>query len=75
MVDEDKFYICPICFQVCESKKACDLHIHAHRMVPAAPGEPGDARRKPLRDRQGDLLSRAPRWFFEAIGRIKASDD
>lgn len=75
MAREDKFYICPICFQVCESKKACDLHIHAHRMVAAHPGEPGDLRRKPLQDRYGNLLSRAPRWFMEAIGRINSSNE
>lgn len=27
MRPEREFYICPICFQVCESKRACNLHI------------------------------------------------
>lgn len=69
---ERAFYICPICFQVCESRKACDLHIHSHRMVPCNPGKPGDERRKPIVDNYGNFVSRAPRWYLEAVGLIKA---
>lgn len=63
MEAEDNFYICPICFQVCESEIEC----HAHRMVECDPGEAGDERRRPIRDRFGNYVSRAPRWFLEAV--------
>lgn len=67
MEDETIFYICPICFQVCEDEKEC----HAHRMVECNPGEYGDDRRKPVSDRFGQLVSRAPRWYLEAVGWIR----
>jgi hypothetical protein len=57
-------YICPVCFQVCDSEKEC----HAHRMVACDPGLPGDTRRKPVKDRFGKFVSRAPRWYLEAVG-------
>jgi len=41
-------------------------------MLVCKPGEPGSERRKPLVDRSGNLLSRAPRWFLEATGWINA---
>lgn len=64
---EDAFYICPVCFQVCDSEKEC----HAHRMLACNPGEPGDERRKPVKDPFGQDASRAPRWYLEAVGRIR----
>ena len=70
MTPEREFYICPICFQVCESKRACNLHIHGHRMVVCNPGKSGDERRKPVRDKFGNPVSRAPRWYLEAVGWI-----
>jgi hypothetical protein len=41
-------------------------------MLECKPGTSGDNRRKPLRDRFGNLASRAPRWFLEAARRIPA---
>ena len=67
MENENVFYICPICFQVCESEQEC----HAHRMVECYPGEPGDERRKPVTDHFGQIVSRAPRWYLEAVGWIE----
>jgi hypothetical protein len=67
MNSKDMFYMCPVCFQVCDSDKEC----HAHRMVSCRPGPPGDARRKPVEDRFGKLVSRAPRWYLEAVGTIQ----
>jgi hypothetical protein len=68
MEREQHFYICPVCFQVCETKQEC----HEHTMLECDPGEAGDERRRPVRDRFGNLASRAPRWFLEAIGWIKS---
>jgi hypothetical protein len=64
MEPEKTIYICPVCFQVCDSVKEC----HAHRMIACNPGRPGDKRRKPVEDRFGKLVSRAPRWYLEAVG-------
>jgi hypothetical protein len=68
MENESVFYICPVCFQVCDTEQEC----HAHRMVECDAGEFGDERRKPVSDRFGNLVSRAPRWFLEAVGWIRA---
>jgi hypothetical protein len=64
----EKFYICPICFRVCETDEEC----HEHRMIECRPGELGEERRKPVADRFGNLVSRAPRWYLEAIGWLKS---
>ncbi len=61
-----RFYICPVCFTVCDSEQEC----HAHRMIACEPGQPGSPRRKPVEDRFGALVSRAPRWFLEARGAL-----
>jgi hypothetical protein len=58
------FYICPICFTVCDEWREC----HDRPMILCDAGEPGDERRKPLRDNTGRLISHAPRWFLEAVG-------
>lgn len=63
---ERKIYICPVCFRVCETQEEC----HEHKMIACDPGNPGDERRKPVVDRFGKLVSRAPRWFLEAQGRL-----
>ena len=63
MANEQVFYICPICFRVCETESEC----HEHRMVLCETGHPGDERRKPVPDPFGNLVSRAPRWYLEAV--------
>jgi hypothetical protein len=60
-------YLCPVCFQACDSEIEC----HAHRMLQCHVGQPGDERRKPVRDRSGNYVSRAPRWFLEAVWSIQ----
>jgi hypothetical protein len=65
---DNAFFICPFCFQVCESEREC----HAHRMVECKPGKPGDERRKPIYDRDGNLVTRAPRWYLEAVGWVNS---
>lgn len=66
MDEKNIFYICPVCFQVCDSLQEC----HAHKMLECSGGEPGDPRRLPIRDRFGNLVSRAPRWYLEAVRAI-----
>lgn len=61
-------YICPTCFRVCETGRDC----HDHETLECDPGEPGDFRRKPVSDRFGALVSRAPLWYLEARGTIPA---
>lgn len=60
------FYLCPYCFEVSE----VEGDHHGHRMIRCDAGEPGDERRKPVIDERGNLKSRAPRWFLEAIGSL-----
>ena len=57
------FYLCPNCFYA--SDVPDDGHEHA--LLRVDPGLPGDERRKPITDQNGQILSPAPRWFHEAI--------
>ncbi len=66
----DRFYLCPICFAVCESEIACKAH--NHQMIWCNPIELTDEQRKPLMYADGRLASRAPRWFLEAVGTLPA---
>jgi hypothetical protein len=70
MGEKEVFYICPVCFQVCDSEIEC----HAHKMVECEPGPPGDSKRMPIKDRFGEYVSRAPRWYYEALGRVAEVD-
>lgn len=67
MNDNQTIFICPICFQVCDTKIEC----HQHLMVECNTGKPGDERRKPVEDHYGHFVSRAPLWYLEALGWIK----
>lgn len=66
MHDEETLFVCPFCFRICETEQEC----HRHKTLECHPGVDGDPQRKPLRDRFGNLASRAPRWFLEATHRI-----
>jgi len=68
MAEMDTFYICPKCFQVCETEREC----HRHQMVKCNAGQPGDERRRPVTDQFGQTVSRAPRWYLEAMGWVPA---
>ena len=57
------FYICPTCFYACDVPD--DGHEHA--LLRVDPGLLGDESRKPVTDRNGQILSTAPRWFHEAV--------
>ena len=67
MSSDTDFFICPTCFRVCETEMEC----HQHQMVACHTGEFGDKRRRPVKDLNGKLVSRAPRWYMEAVGWIK----
>jgi hypothetical protein len=61
------FYICPKCFRVCETEEQC----HEHKlMLECDTGDLDNERRKPVRDQFGHYVSRAPRWYLEAVGWI-----
>lgn len=61
------FYFCPVCFDQVEPS----LEQHPHRLVRVVPGDPGSERRKPVRGARGEILSRAPRWFVEALQQAR----
>ena len=58
-------YVCPICFRVSDHEEEC----HEHKMVLCETGFPGDERRKPVIDQFGNLVSRAPRWYLDALNK------
>ncbi len=55
-------YICRVCHRV----GLQPLNCHPTKSVQCDAGEPGDERSKPLFDRNGNLVTRAPRWWVEA---------
>jgi hypothetical protein len=63
------FYLCPTCFYACEIPDGG----HEHALLRVDPGLPGDERRKPVTDRNGQILSTAPRWFHEALLQTRAA--
>ena len=70
MGNEVEIYICPVCFQVCETEREC----HQHKMLACNTGQIGDARRKPVTNNQGRIVSRAPRWYAEAVGWLPSEN-
>jgi hypothetical protein len=67
MNSKQVFYICPSCFYACETSDDS----HKHQMLRVDPGASGDERRKPVMDRNGQILTPAPRWFHEALLQAK----
>lgn len=63
MREDCEFYICPICFTT--SEKAGEHH--NHEMVFCKQLPVGHEQLKPIIDLEGDLKTRAPRWFLEAV--------
>lgn len=55
-----RFYLCPVCFAADEQRIEC----HGHLMIPCHAENPGEC--TPLIGRDGQLKTRAPRWFLEA---------
>ncbi len=59
----DRFvYICWVCHRVGQNPLNC----HPGRSVEWDAGKPGDERSKPLFDKHGHLVTRAPKWWVEA---------
>lgn len=67
MSDSLVFYLCPTCFYA--SDVPDDGHDHA--VLRVDPGLPSDERRKPVIDQRGQILSPAPRWFYEAVPQVR----
>jgi hypothetical protein len=57
------YYFCPVCFDLVDAS----IELHPHRLVRIYPGAPGSERRKPVHSSNGDIQSRAPLWFLEAL--------
>ncbi len=64
MAESTVFYLCPKCFQVCEVPE----EDHDHAMVRCDPEALDRDSRMPPVDEHGHLMTRAPRWYLEAIG-------
>jgi hypothetical protein len=58
------FYLCRVCFTASEHQDVC----HEYAMTRFEPGEPGDARRRPIQNGRGRLKTVAPRWYLERFG-------
>ena len=63
MQTERGFYICPTCFTAAEVRLVC----HGHRMMHYGGFPANHQQLKPLVDREGNLKTRAPRWFLAQI--------
>jgi hypothetical protein len=59
-----RFYICPICFTAAEQRLMC----HDHLMMPCYAESLEDC--KPMMDSEGQLKTRAPRWFVKTRARF-----
>ena len=67
MTEEKKiYYICPKCLDMTQAPP--DHKGHEGRLIAVSPGPWDDERRKPPLDAHGHVMTRAPRWYLEAIG-------
>ncbi len=63
-------YICRVCHAVDQRPMTC----HPGRSVRCNIGDFGDERSRPLFDKQGHLVTRAPKWWVEAcMGESESS--
>ncbi len=60
------FYLCPKCFETFETEPSN----HQHAVLRIDTARLDVEARRPLMDKQGNLLSSAPRWFLEATAMI-----
>lgn len=74
-MNDSEFWICPTCFYTSEQPDPG----HPHIMICCKPGMRDDKCRRPPMDSRGRWMSRAPLWFFRALGRrwpdIGSEDD
>jgi hypothetical protein len=69
MEEKIEFYICQICFRTGDNEEVC------HKtMIPVISGDPGDKRRKPIKDKYGVYFSRAPLWFHQSTSKLNIDD-
>jgi hypothetical protein len=61
-------FICPKCFEILESHNV--PHGHERKLIRCEPGTPDDQRRRPPFRADGHVMTRAPRWYLEAIGML-----
>lgn len=69
---DERLYLCPNCFAVPEEAmvgEPCVMCGH-FPLLECKPGAADDPCRKPLMDGDGDLLTRAPKWWVEAYKRL-----
>ncbi len=67
MDEQQAFYLCPTCF---ETSETFDRR-HPHNMIRVEPAGLDDEQRRPILDDEGRVMTRAPRWFLEAVS-VKA---
>ena len=64
---EAKFYICPTCFSTSGLPAIC----HDQPMIACRPADLDDCR--PLQDAEGNLKTRAPKWFVDGAAKREQS--
>jgi len=62
-----KFYMCPKCFEAADDPTPCPRCGGKRAMC--QPGAADNPIRKPLMSATGELKSRAPVWWLQAVGR------
>ncbi|MBI5305625.1 MAG: hypothetical protein HY868_26080 [Chloroflexi bacterium] len=60
-------YVCRVCHRVGARTLTC----HVGKSAKCNAGAPGDERAKPLYDAQGNLVTRAPKWWVDACFKEK----
>ena len=63
------FFLCTRCFRIRDTNPEG----HEHNMIRLDTRELSEDQRKPLFDQHGNLVSRAPVWYLEAIDEIRES--
>lgn len=70
MIANQDFYICPVCFDISETAGS---H-HERPMIHCKDVPVGDKMLRPEFCEDGDLKSRAPRWFLQAVREAAGLD-
>jgi hypothetical protein len=67
----ERLYLCPNCFNAREAlEMGAPCEFCGHSLLECKPGAADDPCRKPLMDADGDLLTRAPKWWVEHYKRL-----
>lgn len=70
MAVDREFYICPVCFDI---NKTAGSH-HGRPMIHCEDVPSGDEMLRPECFEDGNLKSRAPRWFLQAVRETAGLD-